>query len=118
MEAERDTLQTQLDETKLALEELQHDNALLKAQTSTVVPTELTLAAQENRQLKRQLRRQGNVLWISGIAATVISALSVSLNLPQPVGRVVPPLATLAVPILTVLARGRTPDAAATENTP
>ncbi len=116
VESERDTLQAELEQAKLTAESLQHDVEVLRAQASTVVPTELTLAARENRALKRQLRRQGNVLWVSGIAATVISALSVSFNLPQPLGRVVPPLAALAVPIATVLARGRTAADPSSEN--
>ncbi|ATS18756.1 hypothetical protein BRW62_08335 [Parathermosynechococcus lividus PCC 6715] len=115
VETERNTLNAELEQIKLEADALRHDNEALRAQVSTVVPTELTLAAQENRHLKRQLRRQGYALWLTGIAATVISALSVSLTLPQPVGRVVPPLAALAVPILTVLARGRSPEIAPTE---
>ncbi|MFN3680388.1 hypothetical protein, partial [Thermosynechococcus sp.] len=94
---ERDRLQNEL-------HGLQHDLEVLRNQSSTVVPSDLPLAAQENHRLKRQQRRRDTVLWISSIAATVVSALSVSLNLPQPIGRIIPPVAVLAVPVITTLA--------------
>lgn len=103
VERERDRLQEELAQAQNELLGLQHDLEVLRNQSATVVPTELTLAAQENRQLKRQQRRRDTVLWISGIAATVVSALSVSLNLPQPIGRIIPPVAALAVPVITTL---------------
>lgn len=104
VERERDRLQEELAQTQNELHGLQHDLEVLRNQSSTVVPTDLPLAAQENRQLKRQQRRRETVLWICGIAATVVSALSVSLNLPQPIGRIIPPVAALAVPVITTLA--------------
>lgn len=104
VERERDRLQEELAQTQNELHGLQHDLEVLRNQSSTVVPTELTLAAQENHRLKRQPRRRDTVLWISGIAATVVSALSVSLNLPQPIGRIIPPVTALAVPVITTLA--------------
>ncbi|WP_460192552.1 hypothetical protein [Thermosynechococcus sp. FA-CM-4201] len=103
VERERDRLQEELAQAQNELHGLQHDLEVLRNQSSTVVPTELTLAAQENYRLKRQRRRRDTVLWISGIAATVVSALSVSLNLPQPIGRIIPPVAALAVPVITTL---------------
>ncbi|AXY67271.1 hypothetical protein D3A95_01110 [Thermosynechococcus sichuanensis E542] len=102
VERERDRLQEELAQTQNELHGLQHDLEVLRNQSSTVVPTELTLAAQDS--LKRQQPRRDTVLWISGIAATVVSALSVSLNLPQPIGRIIPPVAALAVPVITTLA--------------
>lgn len=108
VERERDRLQEELAQAQNELHALQQDLEALRSPSSTVVPTELTLAAQENHQLKRQQRWRDRVLWISGIAATVVSALSVSLNFPQPIGRIVPPVAALAVPVITtVLAKGR-----------
>ncbi|MDM7327697.1 MAG: hypothetical protein P3X23_011400 [Thermosynechococcus sp. Uc] len=108
VERERDRLQEELAQAQNELHALQQDLEALRSPSSTVVPTELTLAAQENHQLKREQRWRDRVLWISGIAATVVSALSVSLNFPQPIGRIVPPVAALAVPVITtVLAKGR-----------
>lgn len=115
VQTERDALTAELTQMKQEIEVLRYNNDVLRAQASAVVPPELPPAAQENRQLQRQLRRQGNTLWLTGIAATVISALSVSLNLPQPLGRVVPPLATLAVPVVTTVVRGRSPAVASAE---
>ncbi|MDR5638620.1 hypothetical protein QYC27_03495 [Thermosynechococcus sp. PP45] len=103
VERERDRLQEELAQAQNELHGLQHDLEVLRNQSSTVVSTELTLAAQENHRLKRQRWRRDTVLWISGIAATVVSALSVSLNLPQPIGRIIPPVAALAVPVITTL---------------
>ncbi|MFN4278923.1 hypothetical protein [Thermosynechococcus sp.] len=103
VERERDRLQAELAQAQNELHGLQQDLEALRNQSSTVVPTELTLAAQENHRLKRQQRRHDTVLWISGIAATVVSALSVSLTLPQPIGRIIPPVAALAVPVITTL---------------
>ncbi|HIK35712.1 MAG TPA: hypothetical protein IGQ15_08525 [Thermosynechococcus sp. M98_K2018_005] len=100
VERERDHLQEELAQTQNELHALQKDLEALRNPSS---PTELPLAAQENHQLKRQQRRRDTVLWISGIAATMVSALSVSLNLPQPIGRMIPPVAALAVPVITTL---------------
>lgn len=108
VERERDRLQEEFAQAQNELHILRQDLEALRSPSSTVVPTELTLAAQENHQLKRQQRRRDTVLWMSGIAATVVSALSVSLNFPQPIGRIVPPVAALAVPVITtVVAKGR-----------
>ncbi|URR35647.1 hypothetical protein NBE99_00445 [Thermosynechococcus sp. HN-54] len=104
VEGERDRLQEELAQAQNELYGLQHDLEVLRNQSATAVPTELTLAAQENRQLKRQQQQREKVLWISGIAATVVCALSVSLNLPQPIGRLIPPIAALAIPVITTLA--------------